>query len=320
MRTGAETARLVGTQVAAALAILVFSSFLVFSALYVAPGDTITFLSGGRTLGPEAIAAINAEYRLDEPFFTRYALWLGDVAQGDFGNSLVSGVPVSDIIAPRIGTTVMLMAMAGVMAIVGGVVVGLLAGLCGRRARHVINGGANLAMAAPPFVVASLLTAVFAVGLGWFPVLGSGEGFLDQIYHLFLPSIALSLGAAAYIGRVAAVAIEEASDSEYVATARSRGIPHSAIVRRHILRNALVPITTVAGITFAGLIATSVVVESAFGLDGIGSLLVQSVLARDFAVVQAIALLLVGGFLLTNIAIDLLYTRLDPRLRGRARP
>ncbi len=318
MKTGRDSVTLVGKQVASVLIALLLSSFLVFSALTAAPGDTITFLSGGRTLSPEAIEALNQEYRLDEPFFPRYWHWLGDVSQGDFGRSLISKVPVSKLIEPRVGTTVLLIAMAGLITIISGIVLGLLAGLRGPHTRALVNGAANFAMATPAFVAASVLIAVFSVGLGWFPVFGSGSGFFDQVYHLFLPSVALALGGAAYIGRVAAVSIERAADSEYVETARARGIPRSAIIRRHVLRNAMIPIVTVAGITVAGLIATSVVVEAAFGLDGLGSLLVKSVLAKDFAVVQAISLLLVAGFLVTNLAIDLLYTRLDPRLRGKA--
>jgi len=316
MSGGGDTARLVGKQVAAALVALLLSSFVVFSALYVAPGNTLKFLSGGRALSPQAVREISRQYRLDEPFLARYWHWLGDAVQGNFGNSLVSKVPVTSLLGPRIGTTALLMVMAGVMTIAGGILVGVFAGLSGPRARAVTHNLSTLAMSMPSFVVASLLVSVFAVGLGWFPVFGDGSGLPDQIYHLFLPAIALSLGGGAYVGRVASVSIEQAAGSEYVETARARGFPQSAIVRRHVLRNALIPITTVAGITFAGLIATSVVVETAFGVEGLGALLVQSVLTKDFAVVQAISLILVTSFLVVNLAVDLLYARLDPRLRG----
>lgn len=319
MRPGGDTARLVGKQVAGALVALLLSSFVVFSALYIAPGNPLKFLAAGHSLSPEAVERLSSEYHLDEPFFARYFHWLGNVVQGDFGNSVISKVPVSSLIGPRVGTTALLIAMSGLITVVSGIGLGLLAGLGGRRTQAVSNAGANFVMSIPSFVVASVLTSVFAVSLGWFPVVGSGEGFLDQVYHLFLPAIALSLGAAAYIGRVAAVSIEQAAASEYVETARARGMPRAAIVRRHVLRNAMIPIATVAGITFAAMIATSVVVESAFGVDGLGSLLVQSVLSKDFAVVQAIALILVAGFLVVNLAVDLLYGRLDPRLRGAPR-
>ena len=314
-----DTARLVGKQVAGALVALLLSSFVVFSALYAAPGDTIRFLAGGRTLSPQAVEAISAQYHLDEPFFARYWHWLIAVAHGDFGDSLVSKVPVTSLLGPRVGTTALLMAMAGVMTIAGGIAVGALSGLSGRRTRAVTNNLSTLAMSVPSFVVASVLISVFAVSLGWFPAFGAGSGLLDQIYHLALPAIALSLGGGAYVARVAAVSIEEAAGSEYVETARARGFSRRSIVRRHVLPNAMIPIATVAGITFAGLIATSVVVESAFGVEGLGALLVQSVLTKDFAVVQAISLILVTGFLVVNLGVDLLYGRLDPRLRGTAR-
>ncbi len=319
MRGGGDTVKLVGKQVASALVALLLSSFVVFSALSLAPGNTLKFLSGGRSLSPEAVEAISAQFHLNEPFLPRYWHWLTAVAQGDFGESLVSKVPVSSLLGPRVGTTALLMLMAGVMTILGGVAVGVFAGLSGSRTRAVTNNVATLAMSMPSFVLASVLTSVFAVSLGWFPVFGDGSGLLDQAYHLVLPAIALSLGGAAYIGRVASVSIEGAAASEYVETARARGFPRAPIVRRHVIRNAMIPITTVAGITFAGLIATSVVVESAFGVEGLGALLVQSVLAKDFAVVQAISLILVAGFLTVNLAVDLLYDRLDPRLRGAAK-
>jgi peptide/nickel transport system permease protein len=315
VRAGGDAAKLVGKQVAGALIALLLSSFVVFSALYIAPGNTLTFLSGGRQMSKQAVAQLSQEYHLEESFFARYVHWLGGVFSGDFGKSLVHKVPVGTLLGPRVGTTVLLMVMAGLVTIVGGILVGVVAGLGRKRTRGIALGLSTVAMAIPSFVAATLLIAIFAVDLGWFPVFGAGKGFGDQVYHLILPSIALSLGGAAYIGRIAAVSIERAADSEYVETARARGLPRRAIVRRHVLRNAMVPITTVAGITFAGLIATSVVVESAFGINGLGALLVESVLSHDFAVVQAISLLLVAGFLVVNLGVDLLYMRLDPRLR-----
>lgn len=191
----------------------------------------------------------------------------------------------------------------------------LLAGLAGRRTDTAISAIVNLGMAIPQFVVAALLTAVFAVGLGWFPVFGSGTGVLDQLHHLVLPAIALALASTAYIARIARVAVREERSSEFVETARTRGLAPSLVIRRHVLRNALIPITTVAGLSIAGLVASSVVVETAFGLNGLGALLIQSVLAKDFAVVQAVSLILVLLFLAVNLIVDTLYVVLDPRLR-----
>lgn len=314
-----ETPKLIAKQVAGALLALLLSSFVVFSTLYLAPGDPLTVLSGGRSLSPAAREAISQQYHLEDPFFSRYWQWLGDAVQGDFGRSVISKVPVSTLIGPRLGTTALLIGMAGLFTVLAGVGAGLAGGLGGRRTRTLTTGATSLALAIPPFVAATILISVFAIDFGWFPVFGSGSGLADQIYHLVLPAIALGLGGSAYVARVASVSIDRAARSEYAETARARGLTRPQVVRRHVLRNALIPITTVAGISFAGLIATAVVVESAFGVSGLGDLLVKSVLAKDFAVVQAISLILIAGFIAVNLAVDLLYARLDPRLRGPSR-
>lgn len=319
MRRFDSTAGMVGRQVAGALLALLLSSLVIFSALYVAPGNTLKFLAGGRTLSPQAVAALESEYHMNEAFPARYWHWLIDAIHGDFGRSLVSKVPVDSLIGPRIGSTLILMVLAGLITIVGGIGFGVLAGLSRKRTRALTLGFTSVAMAIPSFVAATALISLFAVQLGWFPVFGSGSGFFDEIFHLILPAIALSLGGFAYVSRISAVSIDRSAAGEYVETAKARGFSGSTIVRRHILRNALIPVTTVAGITFAGLFATSAVVETAFGVNGLGALLVQSVLSHDFAVVQAVSLLLVAAFLVVNLTVDLLYDRLDPRLRKGAR-
>lgn len=305
----------IGRQVIASAVALVVSTIVIFGAMYLAPGDTLRFLSGGRTLTPEAIASFNEQFSLDDPLPVRYLNWVTAALHGDLGSSLVSRVPVTELIAPRIGTSALLLLLASVLMIVFGISTGLFAGLSGRKADLAISAAVNLGMAIPQFVVAALLTTVFAVGLGWFPVFGSGDGMLDQLYHLVLPAIALALGGTAYIARIARVAVREEGASEYVETARTRGLIRSLVIRRHVLRNALIPITTVTGLSIAGLVASSVVVETAFGLNGLGALLVQAVLSKDFAVVQAVALILVLVFLTVNLIVDALYIVLDPRLR-----
>lgn len=304
-----------GRQVLACVVALVVSTFVIFGAMYLAPGDTLTFLTGGRALSPEAVQSFREQFRLDDPLLFRYLHWVAAAVQGDFGRSLVSSVPVGDLIAPRMATTALLLVMATVLMVIFGVSAGLAAGLSGRRMDIVISAVVNFGMAVPHFVVAALLTAVFAVGLGWFPVYGNGQGFIDQLYHLVLPSLSLVVGGTAYIARISRVAIREELASEFVETARSRGLKWPTVVRRHVLRNALIPITTVTGLSVAGLIASSIIVESAFGLNGLGALLVQSVLAKDFIVVQAVSLILVVFFLLVNLLVDMLYTAMDPRLR-----
>jgi len=153
------------------------------------------------------------------------------------------------------------------------------------------------------------------VNLGWFPVFGAGSGFAGRLWHLTLPAIALAFAWVAYVAQITKASVREELSKEHVETARSRGIPAPLIVRRHVFRNALIPITTVAGLTVAGLIAGAVVVEQAFGLNGMGSFLVQAAGQKDFAVVQAIALLLVATFVIANAVVDLVNGLLDPRLR-----
>ena len=155
---------------------------------------------------------------------------------------------------------------------------------------------------------------MFAVTLNWFPVFGSGSGGLDRLYHLVLPALALSFGSAGYLTRITRASVEEERRREHVQTAVARALPGAVVIRRHILRNALIPITTVLGLTIASLIAGAVVVENVFAIDGLGSLLVKAILQRDFAVVQAVVLVLVFGFVIINAVVDVLYTVIDPRI------
>jgi peptide/nickel transport system permease protein len=170
-------------------------------------------------------------------------------------------------------------------------------------------------VASPSFVAALVLITFFAVDLGWFPALGGGSGFLDQIRHLTLPAVALATSSLALVARITRAAVREELQREHVQTAISRGIPRAQILRRHVLRNAAIPITTVGGVTIASLIAIVAVVEQAFNLNGIGAYLVNAAASKDFAVVQIISLILITAFIVTSTAVDLLYALLDPRLQ-----
>ena len=307
--------KIVVRRVTGMLAVLVATSFVVYSALYVAPGEPIDTLAGGRQLAPEAREALVQEYNLDEPFIQRYVSWLGGVVHGDFGTSVVSqGQDVGDLLAPRIGTTALLVAMSATLIILLGVAAALVAGLKRGVPGTLVTVLATVGLAIPSFVAAVALIAVFAVGLGWFPVFGPGDGFADQLWHLTLPAFALALANVAYVARIGETAIAREAASEHVLTATGRGIPRGSIIRRHILRNAALPIWTTAGLITAYLVVGSAVVETAFALDGLGSYLVQAVARSDFAVVQAISLIVIVAFLGINLLVDLFYVRLDPRL------
>ena len=293
---------------------LLLASFLIYSSLYLTPGDPISTLSGGRTLPPEAVQALSDQHHLDDPFFIRYLAWLGDVIRGDLGESLVFNTTVTDLLAARIGTTVMLVAMASVLIFGIGITLGLVAGIRGGLLDKGLLVTTVIGQAIPSFVAAIALIWLFAVRLGWFPAIGSGEGFVDRLHHLTLPAIALTLAYLAYVSRVVRAATREELGREHVDTARARGLSPSQIVRRHVVRNAMIPIVTVSGLTIAGLLAATVVVERAFNLDGLGSLLVEAVVRQDVAVVQAVSLILVTAFVVTNTLVDLLSKVLDPRV------
>lgn len=293
---------------------LLVSSFAVFGALFLAPGNPLATLSGGRTLPPEAVVALEQRYHLDDPFLVRYWHWLLNALHGDFGDSIAARESVSAVIGERIGTTAALIALAAVIIVVAGIGLGLLAGLKPGLADGGVLVLTSVLAAVPSFLAAIVLISIFAVGLGWLPAIGSGSGVVDSFKHLILPAVALAISALAIVARVTRVSVREELGREQVQTAVSRGIPYRMVVRRHVLRNAAIPITTVTGVTIASLIATSAVVETAFSLDGIGSMLVQAAASKDFAVVQGIALVLVVAFVVVNLVVDLLYAVLDPRI------
>ncbi|MEE6166522.1 MULTISPECIES: ABC transporter permease [unclassified Mycolicibacterium] len=296
------------------LLVLFVTSFLVFGLLYLAPGSPLSFLLGPRGGTPEQIAAVTAKYHLNQPFIVRYFDWLGDVLHGDFGQSIVYRQNVSDMIGGRVGTTTLLVVISAVIIAVVGISLGTAAALRGGATGTVISTLASIALSTPVFVIGVALITVFAVTLNWFPVFGSGSGGLDTLYHLILPALALSFGSAGYLTRITRASVEEERTREHVQTAVARALPGAIVIRRHILRNAMIPITTVLGLTIASLIAGAVVVENVFAIDGLGSLLVKAILQRDFAVVQAVVLVLVLGFVIVNAIVDVLYTVIDPRI------
>ncbi|TFC74028.1 ABC transporter permease [Cryobacterium sp. TMS1-20-1] len=295
--------------------VLFVSSFLVFAAMYAAPGSPENFLVQGRTVSPEVLAAIREQYSLDDPFLVRFWNWITNVLHGDFGQSLSNRQDVGELLANRLPTTLMLVTLAAVIIVVLGIGLGVIAGTRDGAIDKIIVLGSNLGFAVPTFFAALILMSVFSVALGWFPVFGSGDGFFDRIWHLTLPAFALALPSAAVVARITRTSIREERDSEHSAMSRARGVPSGLVLRRHVIRNSMLPVSTIVGVHIAGLIAGSFVVEYAFTLDGLGTLLVGAVQRKDFAVVQAIAIILVAAFGIINLLVDLLYASIDPRVR-----
>ena len=294
---------------------ILIASFVVFMALSAAPGDPVSQLLGGHP-SPEVIAATRHKLGLDQPLLVQYWHWLTGVVHGDLGLSIVYRTDVSTVLSGRISVTISLVAYSAVLVLVCGVGLGVLGGSV-RRLGPWVAAITALGVATPAFVAAIILVAVFALRLGWFPALGTGEGFFDSLWHLTLPAIALTLGGAAYIAQVTRAAIFDEAAREHVTAARGRGLGSRDVFLRHQFRNALVPILTVSALTVAGLVAGTVVVEYAFAINGLGSLLVSSVIARDKAVVEAIMLILLVVFTVTLALIDVVQVALDPRARTR---
>lgn len=294
---------------------LVVASVAVFGSLYLAPGNPVDFLLGNRPSTPEQRAALADEYHLNQPFLQRYFSWLHGLVSGDLGQSIQQRVPVSDLLRTAMPTTALLVLMTFVVVVVFGLALGGLSVLGSRRLDDVVSALMNVSIATPAFVAAMVLISVFAVQLGWFPVFGPGSGLGDRIHHLVLPAMALAVGWWPVVGTVSQTSMREELGREHVEAAIGRGFPRRRVLRRHVFRNALVPIVTASGLSFAGLVAATAIVETAFELNGLGGLLISSVLEKDFAVAQAIALILLVVFALTNLVVDVSAALLDPRLR-----
>ena len=307
-------ARRVAGKLGALLLTLFLASLLVFFSRFLVPGDPVSFLLRGRKPTPEAVAQVTAQYGLDLPAWQQYLQWLGGVLQGDFGRSLQYRQDVTTVIGERLPVTLGLVVMAGAMIAIVGLTAGIIAALNrGRVLDRSVLVFLTMLGAIPSFVGSIVLIAVFAVQFGWFPSFGSGEGVLDTMYHLVLPSIALAVVFVVLVGKVTRSSMVDQLGREHVEVATSRGLKRATVVRRHVLRNSIGPILTVSGLLVAGLLVASSIVEAAFGLAGIGSLLVQSVDRLDFPVVQAIVLFVVFAFVVVNAIIDILEPWIDPR-------
>ncbi|MDD9376310.1 ABC transporter permease [Streptomyces sp. ZAF1911] len=305
------------------VAVLFVTSLVVFGSIHLAPGDPVSFLLHGRPATPEAVAALRSQYHLDDPLPVQYAKWLGGVLQGDFGRSGQYHQDVAELIGSRLPGTAVLVGYAALLVAVLGVAAGILAALRPGPLDRAVLLGTGVATATPSFVTAIALVSLFSVQLGWFPGPGGTPvGFSDRLYHLTLPAFALALTFAGLLARVTRSAMLDELGREHVEVAHARGVASRTVVRKHVLRNALGPVVTVGGTMLAGLLISTSIVETAFDVPGLGSLLVQSVSAKDFAVVQAITLLSVAAFVLVNLAVDLLAPLIDPRLslRGEGSP
>jgi peptide/nickel transport system permease protein len=299
-----------------AIPLIVLISLGVFTLINLAPGDPARALVGSRQATPETLAAIRAQYHLDDPFLVQYLTWLRQVVAGDLGRSIQGSQLVTTMIWDRLPLTVFLGLYGSVVALGIGIPLGILAAL--KRGSEIDRGVVTfgvVGVSAPAFATGIFLLYLFGVILGWFPIFGQGEGFLDQAWHLTLPAVALGISVMGLVVKITRASMLEELQKDYVAFARARGLGRRRITMSYVLRNALIPVVTAAGLIVVGLLTGAVLVEVTFGLPGLGMLLVNAVTQRDIPVIQGIVLILAVFVVLMHVAIDVLYTVIDPRIR-----
>ena len=298
--------------------VMLLVSVLVFMLLHLAPGDPAAVLAGDNA-SLEQVAQLRASLGLSEPLTTQFMRWLGRVLQRDLGQSIFSSEPVTLLISQRTEPTLSLalatLAIAVPVALALGVVAAHRAGTLTDRVLMMIS---VVGFSVPAFVVGYLLVWIFAVRLGWFPVQGYmpiTEGVATWAWYLVLPALTLSLTYTALIARITRATLLEVLSEDFIRTARAKGLPTLRLLLVHGLRNAGVPIATVIGIGIALLIGGVVITETVFNIPGIGRLVVDSISRRDYPVIQGVILVFSGVYVLLNLAIDMSYTLIDPRIR-----
>ena len=308
-----------------AIPILLAIVVINFLLLKLAPGDAVDVLAGeAGSATPEYMAQLRAQFGLDQPLPVQLVNYVTKLAQGDFGWSFRHERPVIELILDRLGPTLLLMGATILIAVGVGSALGLLAatGLNGWR-DSIISVLALVSYATPLFWVGLMLILVFSVNLGWFPTSGmetiaafhtGWDRVLDIAHHLVLPALTLSLFYLALYTRLMRASMLEQQGMDYVVTARAKGLTERRIVWRHVLRNALLPVVTMAGVQVSSLIGGSVIVETVFGWPGLGQLAFESLFARDLNLLLGIFLLSAVLVLVVNLLVDILYTLLDPRI------
>jgi peptide/nickel transport system permease protein len=308
----------IARRIVATLPVMAVVALLVFSLLYIAPGDPAAIIAGDQA-SPADVERIRASLGLDRPFLVRFGVWVWDVLNGDLGQSIFTNLPVTHMIAQRVQPTLSLMVITLVislsLAIPLGVVAAWKQGSWIDRLAMMIS---TMGFSVPVFVVGYLLAYTFALQLEWLPVQGYtsiDKGFWPWFKNLILPAIALGLVYMALIARITRATMLEVLSQDYVRTARAKGAGQGSILFVHALKNAAVPIVTIVGIGFASLIGGAVVTESVFAIPGIGRLTIDAILRRDYPVIQGVVLMFSFVYVLVNLAVDLLYTLFDPRIR-----
>ena len=298
--------------------VMTFVAFFVFSLLYLTPGDPAATIAGDLATADD-IARIHRQLGLDDPFLVRFGDWAWGVLQGDLGTSIFTNLPVTTLIAQRVGPTVSLTVMALIITLSFAIPLGVLAASkVGSWIDRLVMVVAVLGFSVPSFVLAYIAILCFSVWLDWLPVQGYAslsEGFAPFIEHLILPSIALGLIYGALIARITRAAMLEVLSQDYIRTAQAKGLTEGKVLVGHALRNAAIPIVTVIGVGIALLIGGVIVTETVFAIPGIGRLTVDAILRRDYPIIQGVTLILSAVYVVINLLVDMSYTFFDPRVR-----
>lgn len=310
--------RFILSKAAGMLAVLAIVAVLVFVLTRAASGDPVSVLLGDQATAAD-IERVKQDYGLDKPLPVQFAIWLREVAQGNLGQSIFLQRPVTQALAERAEPTFLLALMAVGIAAAIGIPCGIVSAVFrGKAIDQVFTGVAMLGASVPSFWLGLVLIQIFAVALGWFPVSGygaPGAPLTERLHALVLPATVLGLLNSALIIRFTRASMLDVLGEDYVRTARSKGLSEATVILKHALRNALVPIVTVLGLTIALMIGGAVVTETVFGLPGVGNLVVNAVLRRDYPVIQGALLVIAAIYVLINFAIDLLYAVVDPRVK-----
>lgn len=288
---------------------------LVFIAMRILPGDP-AIAALGDMAQPEQIAAFREKMGLNVPLYQQYFNFLIGVVKLDFGKSFLNNTPVLQLIGENLPYTIELTAMAMLFGVSAGIPIGVLAATHRNKfADDAVRVFSLVGYAIPDFYLGALLLITFALGLQWFPLNGTGEGFVDRMHHLVLPAVTLALVKTAFIGRLTRTSLLEVFGKDYVRTARAKGAGETRVVYRHGLRNAMLPITTGLGLSLLATLSGSVAIELVFNRRGIGRLLIDAISERDYAVIQGGVIVFALFVVLVNLLVDLAYILVDPRIR-----
>ena len=293
---------------------LLFIAVVVFLLVRLLPGDPASAILGDRALDAD-VERINRELGVDQPLVVQFVRFLGQLLRGDLGDSITLKVPVASLIAQRMPVTMLLTAMAAGIAVVLALPLAFLAATRpGGLADGTVRGAFQVGLSTPVFYLGLILLTVFGARLGWFPVGGYGDGFLEHLYHLFLPAMTLALSLAAVLMRNLRAAIIGVLGAEYVDFARAKGLRPRVLMLRHVLRNALISTVTLFGLSIGTLLGGAVITESVFAIPGAGRLMIDSIYGRDYPVVQGMTLALAVLVSLTFLVTDIVQASLDPRV------